>query len=254
MDEPLISIITVVYNAELTLESTIKSVLGQQKDLFEYWIIDGGSTDGSLDLIHKYESELAGWISEPDKGIYDAMNKGIERAKGKWLYFLGADDQLNEGIVAIVASNLNSNLVAVYGDVIYDTGDIMHSWLGYGTLMQNTLHHQATFYKRTLFEKFRYNTTYRVISDYELNLQIYLKKQATLFIPYIIATCGSTGTSSILSTKEVNDLRSKYVKNKLINYALNTMLEFYYFYFKSKRNIRYKLNKLPDLFGFHRRM
>ena len=244
MDKPLISIITVVYNAQLTLEATIKSVLQQPKGLYEYWIIDGGSTDGSLELIRQYEDQLAGWISEPDKGIYEAMNKGIDRATGKWLYFLGGDDQLNEGVLNKVVSYFKPTLAAVYGDVLYDTGDVMHSWLGYGTLIQNTLHHQATFYNSTLFNDFRYNTSYRVISDYELNLQIYLKKRSTLFVPYIIAICGSKGTSSVLSSVEVNDLRGKYIKNKAINYVLNTMLETYYFYFKSKKLIKRSLTAL----------
>lgn len=244
MNRPLISIITVVYNARLTLEATIKSVLQQPKGLCEYWIIDGGSTDGSLELIRQYEDQLVGWISEPDKGIYEAMNKGIDRAKGKWLYFLGADDQLSEGILSKVAPHLEPTLAAVYGDVMYDTGDVMHSWLGYGTLIQNTLHHQATFYNSNLFNNFRYNTSYRVISDYELNLQIYLKKRSTLFIPYLIAICGSKGTSSVLSSVEVNDLRGKYVKNKAVNYVLNTMLETYYFYFKSKKLIKRQLTAL----------
>lgn len=230
-----ISIITVVLNAGQTLEAAIKSVLSQDKSLFEYWIIDGGSTDGSLDIIKKYSDQLAGWISEPDHGIYDAMNKGIDRVNGQWLYFLGADDQLNPEILTKVSPHLNPNLAAVYGDVIYDTGHIMHSWIGYGTIIQNTLHHQATFYNRNLFESFRYNVVYRIISDYELNLQIFLKKLPTLFVPYIIATCGSTGTSSVLSTVEVNDLRGKYVKNRVINYAINSVLEAYYFYIKMKR-------------------
>ena len=244
MSKPLISIITVVYNARPTLEATIQSVLRQPKELFEYWIIDGGSTDGSLDLIRQYEGELAGWISEPDRGIYDAMNKGIDRVKGEWLYFLGGDDQLTDGILGTVAANLDPKLAAVYGDIIYDTGHIMHSWLGYGTLMQNTLHHQATFYNRTLFAHFRYDTSYRVISDYELNLQIYLQKRPTRFIPHIIATCGSAGVSSVVSSVEVNHLRGKYVKNKAINYVLNAMLNTYYVYYRTKRAVMRKLNEL----------
>ena len=234
----IISVITVVYNAEQTLEASIKSVLSQDRNLFEYWIIDGGSTDGSLRIIQKYADQLAGWISEPDRGIYDAMNKGIDRVNGQWLYFLGGDDQLNPEILTKVVPHLNPSLAAVYGDIIYDTGHIMHSWIGYGTIIQNTLHHQATFYNRNLFENFRYNVTYRVISDYELNLQIFLKKLPTLFIPYIIAICGSTGTSSVLSTVEVNDLRGKYVKNRVVNYSINSLLEVYYLYIKMKRVLK----------------
>ena len=89
-----ISIITVSYNAAKTIEQTISSVVNQTYQDIEYIIIDGGSTDGTMDIIRKYEDRIAYWISEPDKGIYDAMNKGIDVATGDYVYFLGADDRL----------------------------------------------------------------------------------------------------------------------------------------------------------------
>lgn len=251
MNKPLISVITVVYNALPTLEATILSVLEQQRELFDYWIIDGGSTDGSVEIIRRYEHELAGWISEPDSGIYDAMNKGIDRAKGDWLYFLGADDQLSKGIILTVSAHLNPILAAVYGDVIYDTGHIMHSKLSHRMILENTLHHQATFYNRSLFTDFRYDKAYRVISDYELNLQIYLRKLPAQFIPYVIATCGSSGKSSVLSSAEVNHLREKYVKNKVLNSILNVILNTYYRYFRTKQGVKSKLKKLLGMTSVH---
>ena len=81
--KPLVSIITVVFNGEKYLEQTIKSVINQTYKNIEYLIIDGGSSDGTLDIVKKYEKQLSNWISEPDKGLYDAMNKGIKRAKGE---------------------------------------------------------------------------------------------------------------------------------------------------------------------------
>ena len=91
---PRISIITVVYNGASTLEQTILSVLKQTYSRIEYIIIDGGSKDGTVDIIKKYQDRIAYWVSEPDEGIYDAMNKGIRHASGDWIYFLGADDIL----------------------------------------------------------------------------------------------------------------------------------------------------------------
>lgn len=100
MENLKISIITVSYNAAKTIEQTIQSVVNQTYDNIEYIIIDGGSTDGTVDIIKKYEDKIAYWVSEPDKGIYDAMNKGILKASGEYIYFLGADDWLyNESVM-----------------------------------------------------------------------------------------------------------------------------------------------------------
>ena len=89
---PLITIITVSYNAVKTIEDTIVSVLGQTYNNIEYIIIDGGSTDGTLDIIKKYQDKITYWVSEPDKGIYDAMNKGIAKANGELIGIINSDD------------------------------------------------------------------------------------------------------------------------------------------------------------------
>jgi glycosyltransferase involved in cell wall biosynthesis len=89
---PLVTFITVVYNGASELEATIKSILAQTEKRFEYFILDGGSTDGTLDLIKKYESQITAWRSEPDKGLYDAMNKGMKLGTGNYLWFMNAGD------------------------------------------------------------------------------------------------------------------------------------------------------------------
>jgi glycosyltransferase involved in cell wall biosynthesis len=93
---PLLSVITVVYNGAAHLEETIQSVLQQSFNDYEYLIIDGGSSDGTVDIIRRYDAHLAYWVSEPDAGIYDAMNKGMQRANGKWLCFLNCGDSFFE--------------------------------------------------------------------------------------------------------------------------------------------------------------
>ena len=88
MNDPLISIVTVSYNAVATIEQTILSVINQTYPNIEYIIIDGGSKDGTIDIIRKYADQIAYWVSEPDEGIYDAMNKGIKIATGEWINFM----------------------------------------------------------------------------------------------------------------------------------------------------------------------
>ena len=244
MKRPLISIITVVYNACSTFEATIKSVVNQQEELFEYWIIDGGSTDGSVDIIRKYEDRIAGWISEPDKGIFDAMNKGIDRVAGEWLFFLGADDLLTEGIIAKIAPHLQPDLSVVYGNVMFDTGHIMRSRIGLRCLFENRLHHQSAFYRRDLFDNFRYDQKFRVCADYELTLRIYLQKKPSLYVPYNVAIFASGGNSNELTSGDVNSIRGIYLKNPPLNNLLSYTIDIYYAYFRTKVLIKRKLQKI----------
>ena len=92
---PTVSIITITYNAERFLERTVQSVVAQQATDYEYIVIDGASTDGTLDIIRKYEHHITRWISEPDGGLYDAMNKGLHRARGQYVWFMNAGDELH---------------------------------------------------------------------------------------------------------------------------------------------------------------
>lgn len=114
---PKITIITVTYNASKHLESTIFSVINQTYPNIEYIIIDGGSKDETVDIIKKYAKHIDYWVSEPDKGIYDAFNKGWKAAKGEWILYLGADDELiNTGIEALVGGS--ESVDVVYGNTI----------------------------------------------------------------------------------------------------------------------------------------
>jgi glycosyltransferase involved in cell wall biosynthesis len=124
-DKPLISIVTVVYNGEKFLEETILSVINQTYDNIEYIIIDGGSNDGTIDIIKKYEDKIDYWISEKDKGIYDAMNKGIIKASGNLVNLLNAGDKLYDSIViAEVVKSYKPDIKLIYGDTIFYNEDI----------------------------------------------------------------------------------------------------------------------------------
>lgn len=122
-----ISIITVVYNAVSSIEKTIQSVLGQTYGNVEYVIIDGGSTDGTVDVIRRYADRLAYWVSEKDKGIYDAMNKGLRKATGEWVNFMNAGDRFSEPttLEAIFSDKkYGSSVAVVYGDCRKLCGDV----------------------------------------------------------------------------------------------------------------------------------
>ena len=106
--KPLVSIITVTFNAEADLEKCIKSVISQTYTNIEFIIIDGGSTDGTLDIIEKYKKNISYSISEKDKGIYDAWNKGVSVANGEWIAFLGSDDVYLENAIENYINHLNT--------------------------------------------------------------------------------------------------------------------------------------------------
>lgn len=113
-DDPLISIITITFNAEQFLESTIKSIVGQDYPNIEYIVIDGGSTDRTVDIIHKYQDDISYWLSEPDRGISDAWNKGLAAASGEIIGLLNAGDYfLDPSYLSIVSSQLNVNEAVV---------------------------------------------------------------------------------------------------------------------------------------------
>jgi glycosyltransferase involved in cell wall biosynthesis len=113
---PTVSIITITYNAERFLERTIQSVVAQQATDYEYIVIDGASTDGTIDIIRRYEHRITHWISEPDGGLYDAMNKGLHRAKGQYVWFMNAGDELHD---PQTLPRLLERIIARSADVYY---------------------------------------------------------------------------------------------------------------------------------------
>ncbi|BCD98333.1 glycosyltransferase family 2 protein [Marinagarivorans cellulosilyticus] len=125
---PKITVVTVVYNGATEIENTINSVLGQDYSNIEYIIVDGGSTDGTLEIIKRYESNISQWVSEPDKGIYDAMNKGIQMATGDVINFMNAGDRFASSVILSQVAVLlkPDSLKILYGDhqVLYPDGQV----------------------------------------------------------------------------------------------------------------------------------
>lgn len=174
-----ISIITVSYNAAATIEQTILSVVGQMYPHIEYIVMDGGSTDGTVDIIRKYEDQIAYWVSEPDQGIYDAMNKGIRRATGDYIYFLGADDWLRDDQVMQEVSEF----IRLHPRYDFYVGNIFLYQALLGLSKRQRVEpsvealkggvmwpHQGLFARRALMTS-GFDIRYRVAADYEFLLR-----------------------------------------------------------------------------------
>jgi glycosyltransferase involved in cell wall biosynthesis len=176
----LISIVTVSLNAKETIEDTIKSVLGQSYKNIEYIIIDGGSIDGTSEIINRYKDGISKFISERDKGIYDGMNKGILAASGDVIGFLNADDMYYDNVVVqrIASAFEKNNIDCVYGDLVYvnrrDLNRITRVWksreFAEGLFEKSWTPAHPTFYcKKAIYEQFGlYRTDFKISADTEL--------------------------------------------------------------------------------------
>ena len=169
-----ITIITVTFNAGNALERTIQSVISQDYPDIEYIIIDGGSRDSTLNVIEKYKKSISYWISEPDEGIYDAMNKGINMASGAWVNFMNSGDCfINNHIVSYFASLMDDSLKCIYGNVIrcYNNHKerlypIKKKSPDAADFILTGIDHQGAFIHKSLFQKYGlYDTRYRLAAD-----------------------------------------------------------------------------------------
>ena len=181
MQELKISLITVCYNAASTIDHCIRSVISQDFKNIEYIIIDGGSTDGTVEIINQYKDHVSIFLSEPDAGIYDAMSKGIKLATGDVIGMLNADDSFADDNVLSTVNEAfkQQNTPIAYGDLDYvnPKGDIIRKWRSgryvYGMFNRGWMPPHPTFYcKRELFYKYGfYSLAYGTAADYELMLR-----------------------------------------------------------------------------------
>jgi glycosyltransferase involved in cell wall biosynthesis len=184
-----VSVITVCYNSADTLVDTLQSVVGQDHPEIEHVVIDGGSTDGTAEVVGRCNGRIAKFVSEPDEGIYDAMNKGIRLARGEIVGCLNADDvYADESVLCDVADAIQSQrLDAVYGDLLYvrrDDGDKVVRYWKAGPYLPGAFRvgwvppHPTFFCRRALFEKFGYyRAHYRIAGDFELMLRLMEKNR-----------------------------------------------------------------------------
>lgn len=204
---PVISIIIPSLNDLINLEKIIISIQNQIYKNYEVIIIDALSTDGTTDYLKKLKAPFY-WESNKDNGIYDAMNKGIFKAKGKWILFLGTDDQLydNSVLQAIFTEKYSPETDMILGNIQYDfnnkdtfwikrnKGIVKPSWSN-KLWIRNTLHHQGILYKKEIIKNNNLSLQYDRLSDYALNLKLYNKGVNVIIVDRIVSLCGTKGVS-----------------------------------------------------------
>jgi glycosyltransferase involved in cell wall biosynthesis len=195
---PLISVIIVCKNPGRRLVAAVESVWAQPLALAELIVVDGMSTDDTRAWLETHRGQIATVISEPDSGIYEAMNKGLATARGEWIFFLGSDDQLaSSTILADVASTLRQTAASiVVGEAAYSDGRVYRYPGKAAAIRRNFLHHQAAFYRRSLFLRHGiFDTRLRIQADYDYNLRLLLADETFSSLSLRISACSSGGLS-----------------------------------------------------------
>ncbi|MDD3138152.1 MAG: glycosyltransferase family 2 protein [Lachnospiraceae bacterium] len=222
-----VSIVTVSYNAVATIEQTIQSVINQTYDNIEYIVIDGGSTDGTVDIIKKYADRIDYWISEPDKGIYDAMNKGINQASGSIIGMINSDDWYDLRTIENVEKYFESHddIDVIHGDIIRvkRDGSLVNRcspfFTGEDIWHEMTVYHPTCFLCKNVYEKYgNYSLEYKIAGDYELFLRLYIKGVVFTYLKDDIVYFredGVSGVSNTLAIREVCNISQKYGYNKI---------------------------------------
>lgn len=242
-----ISIITVCLNAENEIERTILSVLNQKYENIEFVLIDGASNDETVNIIKKYEDKIACFISEPDKGIYNAMNKGIEKSTGDFLVFLNAGDEFyNDFVISNLAKAANDNKDAklIFGNCELHSKEglpleiITHKEINsIFSFMHYNFCHQSCFYHKSLFENKKYDEAFKIAGDTDFNLNYVIKNNFLLiYYPEILSKFYLGGISNSKATRkstteEHRKIIYEFYKDNLfmqILYSFNNFMKRYF--------------------------
>ena len=216
---PKITIITVAYNAEEVIESTVRSVLQQDYSNLEYLIIDGASTDSTLSIIQKYQDKIT-LISEPDRGVYDAMNKGIDKATGEWILFMNAGDHFYSASVvsrAVEFGSFTQDISVVYGDAEFRLKNIAYINEASDEVSTNQympFSHQAAFTKSIVAKQTKFDLTYKIAADAAFFLRLvregYKMKHIPLTICSYNALEGLSADNDVKRCQEIVSLQAKW--------------------------------------------
>lgn len=218
---PKFSIVTITFNAQTYLEDTINSVLAQTYPFIEYIIIDGQSTDGTLDIIRKYAPRLTKWISEPDNGIADAMNKGLNLTSGEFILFLHADDYFMQKTSLADAVEFMRGDFDIFAFTVFmrtqNGGFYAKPWNFNGyTAFKEPFRHQGAFCRRELFAKIGlFDTQFKIGMDYDFFLRAYRSNGRVKTVDYPLAVMRDTGVSS---RRDWPALRQRFDEERTIHF------------------------------------
>ncbi len=214
-----VSIITVTYNSAATLRRTIQSVLAQDYGNIEYIVIDGNSSDGTLDILNEYRDHIDVVVSEPDTGIYDAMNKGIDRATGDIVGILNSDDRFSrDDMISRIVKEFEAGIDAVYGDVHFVSANNPDKVVRYYSsaifkpsrlVMGLSPAHPSFYVKRSFFERYgKYDTSYKIASDFDIFARFFQTPLRYKYMQETFVIMSQGGVST--------QVKSKYQLNKEI--------------------------------------
>ena len=260
-----LSIIIPTFNSGKTLKCCLDSIVVQTYEDYEVLVMDGASDDNTISIAQSYKDERIRVYSEPDKGIYDAMNKGIDKSSGRWIYFLGSDDRLlNPQVLEKVSIYMDDSYDVVYGEVESQLPDIHRGVWTLSTIHANRCH-QAIFYNRRYYDNgLRYNLKYCLLADYDINLSWFLQPDKYVYkhIPVIVAYYSMEGLSSkyrdtifyndyeqLLLKYGNNSLTPKYKKRCYIGLSEKADTFSLKFKYTLLRRWYYLLQKTGEIFG-----
>ena len=232
---PKVTIVTVCYNAESDIESTLLSVLGQTYRNIEYIVVDGGSTDGTCDIIRNYSDRIDCFVSEPDRGVYDAMNKAAAMAKGEWILFMNSGDSFYSPNTVSDAfeRDIDGDTGVLYGDTIYSERDrqtlVRHGDLRVHSVMPAC--HQSIFCRTRLLKENPFNLKYKYAADYDF---FYRLKRANVRNQYMNMIVSVYDKSRGLSKENTNLVRKE-------RYRCSNSLPLFF--------IKYSLFRLKGIIG-----
>ena len=226
---PLISIVTISYNAVNLIEKTILSVVEQDTADFEYIVIDGGSTDGTVEVIRKYENAISYWVSESDKGIFDAMNKALSVAKGDWVIFMNSGDCFyNNHVLSEIAIYMkDEETELIYGDVNLFSGKrncIFKQRVSGININLNSVCHQTVFIRRKLHPYF--DVRYKLTADHDIIFD-FIKRGQYIHANIVIAKVLLGGVSHDVIKTSLEKLLISYRKGTFMDLLLSPLCNIY---------------------------